>query len=207
MRLCAWCEKEMPEVSPSRQTETCSRKCGALLRWHRQLGDKPRRRQKAAQKTQRVKLKPWPCQICGKMVDPYMGKQRVPRKGKGCCRSHSTKIAMLEGCWHTPNPPNSWGPSNTNWKGGRKKQGGYIYVLAPPDHPTRGRKTGRRRYIAEHRLIMEQHLGRHLEDWEKVHHKNAIRDDNRIENLQIVTLRIHKGQVLCPHCHKWFVIN
>jgi len=155
-------------------------------------------------------VEPWPCAICGVMVSPYVGnpKKRKLRTGKGCCRSHSLKIAYREGRWHLPNPPNSYGPSNTNWKGGRKKtSAGYIYVLAPPDHPVRGRKNGKRRYIAEHRLVMEQHLGRYLEDWEKVHHRNGVKDDNRLENLELVTEKTHRGKVCCPHCKEWFSIH
>ena len=38
---------------------------------------------------------------------------------------------------------------------------------------------------------MEQHIGRYLKDDEVVHHKNKIRNDNRIENLQLMTFKEH----------------
>ncbi len=89
------------------------------------------------------------------------------------------------------------------WKGGRWKDlDGYVYIYYP-EHPN----ANNNKYIGEHRLVMEKALGRYLERWEYIHHKNGIKDDNRIENLEIVINRKHYGKIRCPHCLKEFLIK
>ena len=75
---------------------------------------------------------------------------------------------------------------NLNWRGGRITANGYIRLLAH-DHPDADRDG----YVSEHKLIIEKHLGRYLCVGEAVHHKNRIRTDNRIENLEVLTKSIH----------------
>jgi len=67
------------------------------------------------------------------------------------------------------------------WKGGRiKDPHGYI-LIKKRDHPN----CNSNGYVMEHRLVMEKKLGRYLTKEEVVHHKNKIRDDNRIENIEL----------------------
>lgn len=65
---------------------------------------------------------------------------------------------------------------------GRQDHDGYVYVQAPT-HPNKTK----RNLVMEHRLVMEKFLGRYLLKTESVHHKNGIRNDNRIENLELWT--------------------
>lgn len=78
------------------------------------------------------------------------------------------------------------GKLNPHYHGGRYiSPSGYVMILIPGP--------GRSEYIPEHRLVMEQHLGRPLTNDEIVHHKNRIKTDNRIENLELMANSKHSS--------------
>ena len=87
-----------------------------------------------------------------------------PHNARGWCLTHYNR-------WKQKNDP-----MKLIQKGWHVDSNGYIRVM-DPDFPT---KT-----IGQHRLIMSQQLGRRLERHENVHHKNGVRNDNRLENLEL----------------------
>lgn len=133
-----------------------------------------------------------PCSNCGKerWVMLYRGEPEflVCRKcGRSAVDQSSTK--------------------NPNWKGGRiTTGGGYIAIKLSKQDPFIGMAT-KVRYVLEHRLVMAKHLRRALLKTEIVHHRNGIKDDNRIENLEILTQKPHNGKVKCPYCQVEFLIR
>lgn len=79
------------------------------------------------------------------------------------------------------------GEKNYHWKGGKYiHKSGYVYLFRP-NHPY----CNIGGYIREHRLVMENSIGRYLRSDEHIHHINGNRQDNRIENLIMVTRAEH----------------
>jgi len=113
------------------------------------------------------------CPKCGKgRWRTKYDKKKRPKSPTNTCHKCATSIK---------------GADSTSWKGGiTKDHVGYVMIKISDGNFFSPMANGKG-YIREHRLIMAKHLGRCLHRWELVHHKNHIKDDNRLENLQLIS--------------------
>lgn len=110
-------------------------------------------------------------------------KKKISKANLGRHRTEETKKKMRDAkiLWHKAHPGMRKGKNSSNWKGGKTIVAkGYILIHAP-DHP-HAQKGG---YVFEHRLIIEETLGRYLLPEEIVHHEDEIKDNNEPENLRL----------------------
>lgn len=104
-----------------------------------------------------------------------------PHYSRGWCRKHYQR-------WRRTGSPK--GLTGHRKRGtGHLTVSGYLYLYRP-SHPMATVKG----YVAEHRLVMEQHIGRVLLPEETVHHKNGDKLDNRISNLELWSSNHPRGQ-------------
>uniref|UniRef100_A0A6M3LTF2 Putative HNH endonuclease n=1 Tax=viral metagenome TaxID=1070528 RepID=A0A6M3LTF2_9ZZZZ len=158
----------MPEIGEIRKAKEIGYKGGYNFTWHA-------------------------CISCGKgrWVIIYKGKPRSLRCHACANRTLSKEARNKAG-------EAQRGERHHHWKGGRKHfGGGYIQILLQPDdffYPM----AGKGRYVLEHRLVMAKSLGRCLQSWEIVNHRNKKLNeqgekDNSFNNLQLTTRSQHDG--------------
>lgn len=131
------------------------------------------------------------CPSCGLERWLMYGRCTVPTRN---CKSCSAKLMWRVGSRHT------------QWNGGRQydKHSGYVKIWVDSNNPyfdmavKTSDTTG---HILEHRLVMAEHIGRCLKVNEHVHHRNNIKRDNRIENLQLLSPNDHIIHTqICSSC-------
>lgn len=137
--------------------------------------------------------------VCQKCNKPFRIKIFRIKHGRGkYCSIKCRRLAQKEA---VSKEKSHW------WKGGFyiKDVGKTKYkFISCKDHPYKNKQG----YVREHRLVMEQIVGRYLKPKELVHHINGNGLDNRIENLKIVGGGEHQnihhiGRKLSKeHCNK-----
>lgn len=144
---------------------------------------------KRVRKTPRAKIRIG--EIIEKDLIPTLEKSNLPKKknrgclingclkkhsGRGYCGKHYTRLIK------TGNPLGI--VSRRKHKPGERKYAhdyhGYVRIWMP-DHSN----SNKRGYMKEHTYVISQHIGRPLFKHETIHHKNGIRNDNRLENLEL----------------------
>lgn len=88
------------------------------------------------------------------------------------------------------------GERNPNWKGTEVHEGeGYLKIHIETGieekYHCMSNSDG---YIKVHRYVMAKAIGRPLEDYEVVHHRNGDTEDNEISNLELMTAQEHNRE-------------
>lgn len=157
------------------------------------------------------------CKVCGKEFQCRPGRAKSGRRkfcGKVCQAKHQTTVRgekhpgfgkkrslgavwkMKQGCQLRELARKQRGEAHPAWKGGRLTRGEYVEIYIPSLQPAKRRLARQmaakgQHYIREHRLVAAMREGRPLTKDEIVHHLNGQKQDNRMENLEVMPRAKH----------------
>lgn len=180
--ICLNCGAEKQAKYKSHIKTFCSHQCANEYHW----------------KQKEKKIKACVCQQCGKEFEVKAFDYRLTHGGiKYCsrkCSGEASKRGEIVKCKYcgkefyttrhefcSPECASHYKSENYNHK--TYYENGYV-VLHKKGYNKKGN-------AKQHRLVMEEHLGRRLSPDEVVHHINGIKTDNRIENLTVMSRQEH----------------
>lgn len=136
---------------------------------------------------------PIECALCGAVSNIHVTHSHLRV-------AHGLTTAEYRALGHSPTNPDFYAARSVNmsmenhpyWRGGRRvAANGYVYIRRDGD------------YVLEHRAVMEAHLGRKLATSEHVHHKDGVRTNNALENLEVIDGQAHVAR----HLGDWWADN
>lgn len=184
--ICKVCGKETNYKYKSYIKECCSHKCSNILKW------RTREREK------RKKIK---CKICGKEFSVALSDHRF-KEGieiKYCskkCNGIDKRTRKLVKCQYCGKE------FETTRNQFCSKDCAYKYKVEHYKHKIYQENGynvifingyNKKGNAKQHRVIMEKYICRKLRQDEIVHHINGIKNDNRIDNLKIMTVSEHNS--------------
>ena len=123
------------------------------------------------------------CKYCkGNAISENKNKAIVCSRYSECFSIHAGIQIAKDNVIHTRENP------------GIDSSGYYCWRILKLDENGNKISTGdgnKRMYIYEHRVIMEEYLGRKLKSWESVHHIDMVKLNNNISNLWLCTAKTH----------------
>jgi hypothetical protein len=186
--ICKECKKEFEFIRKNRIF--CSDRCA---RENRKLKEPPQKKVCPTCKIQKNREDFWTskgkasglhfeCRTCGteklkNKPDEWKVKEKIRHKIKS--RKKLGLSVDLSISYKRAKNQDSW----------KSMSNGYI-IIGRPNHPN-SRKSG---MMFEHVFVMSEYLKRSLAKHENVHHKNGLRYDNRIENLELWSTSQPSGQ-------------
>ena len=182
--VCEECGKICIAKYKSQAKRFCSHKCANMNRWE----------QKPKAVTEVV------CGVCGKTFDVRNSDHRMKNRAVKYCSKECAGIASRKGTnkecpicktvFYTTRNVCCSPDCATEYKKQMHQHKTYFengYII---EYHNGYNKKGN---VKQHRRIMEDYIGRKLNDDEIVHHVNGIKTDNRIENLTIMKKGEHSS--------------
>ena len=120
------------------------------------------------------------CSTCGKEFIPSSKHKDCPS-----CRYQKTKTVVCRICginMHSTKYGSCASCTNkrrADYGTGRYLKNGYVMVFQ------KGHPRCNKNYVFEHILVMEKYIGRYLTKNENVHHKNGVKNNNSVNNLEL----------------------